>query len=182
VNPCWILYVTCLLAITILATSLFVEPCNAHDADTFAGFQIDSRGQYFAYTGFQASVGRPDWIVEPFVSVFAFRQNYFYYSEGQLLEGRLSQLVPALGVRTSVGGLDLSLSAGPALYYTQEDSAWTDENGALVKEKVKTQTTGYSVTGYSSYRSGAHHFQGLLSYSTPELYFGRLRWMHCSLS
>lgn len=171
-----ILYIVCLLTTVILASSLFVERCTAYD--TLAGFQIDSRGQYFAYTGFQVPVGRPDWIVEPFVSVFAVRQNYYFYSEGQLLEGRLSQFVPAVGVRKSLGGLNLSLSGGPSLLYAQDDSAWTDENGALVKEKVKTQDVGYSMTGYSSYRSGAHKFEGLLSYSNPELFFGRFRWMH----
>ena len=160
-----------------LLAVLFPTSGKAYEA--FAGFQIDNEQQYFSYAGLRATLNRPTWFAEPFLQLFAFRQRFFFRSEGQLLEGQLNQLTPAVGLNKTINGLTLQVSAGPALRLTQEETASTDEEGAVTREKETIRKVGYDLSAYTSYSTDGETFEGVFSYTNlSNFFFGRLRWLH----
>ena len=170
-------YASLLLLTQILLSNPF--PARAEVYESFAGFQMDNHQQYLAYGGLRATLSRPNWPAEPFLQVFAFRQRFFFRSEGQLLEGQLNEVFPALGFTKSIEGLTLQVSAGPAFLQSREESLVTDEEGNLIREKESTNKVGYALSGYSSYSTDNDMFEGLFSYTNlSDFFFGRLRWVH----
>jgi hypothetical protein len=177
VNLRQLLYATLLLLIQILLSTPL--PARAEVYESFAGFQMDNQQQYLAYGGLRATLSRPNWPVEPFLQVFAFRQRFFFHSEGQLLEGQLTQISPAVGIIKSIGGLTLQASVGPSFLQNREDTVGTDEEGNLIRGRETTNDVGYAFSGYGSYSTDNETFEGLISYTNlSDFFFGRLRWLH----
>ncbi len=154
-----------------LTLLLICPPCFGQDLEVFTGYQFDDRGEYFAYFGSRVSTTPTDWPVEPVLQLFAFRQRYFFTSQGHVLEAHLNQLTPSVGIAKKIGDLTLSALAGPTL---QETRAATVDG-----MERNTSDLGYTVQAEASYYTERDGFEGIVTYSNlKDFFFGRVRWKH----
>jgi hypothetical protein len=139
--------------------------------EVFAGFQTDNRKQNLVYGGVRTSLTQSAGGYTPVVQLLALHQNFFFRSEGQLLQTRLTQVVPAVGVTKSMGQLELGALAGLALQATQEDT--------VLHERERHREIGYALQLEGSYWTDTDGFEGLVTYTNLDgFFFARFRWKH----
>jgi hypothetical protein len=150
-------------------------PIPGHAWDAFTGFEIDDRGQYFGYGGTRFTTSPTGNTFEPFAELFVLRQQYFFKSEGEILRSQVTQGIASIGLRKTIGKLEMAGSTGVALREKQEETVLP--TGGKGKDTV--QKIGYRLGGEASYWTDNDGFEGLATYTNLDhLFFGRARWKH----
>lgn len=106
------------LAILLLGV-LFSGPVYAGDA--FTGYQIDNKGQYFAYLGVRAPLMEERGGFQPFLQVFGAGVGYTFKDSGQERDANLQSVTPSLGIKYTAGSWSWIAMAGPQFRWKQED-------------------------------------------------------------
>lgn len=105
----------------LAALILTVLPAPSKAGDTFTGFQIDNRSQYFGYLGVRTPLLQTSGGPDLFVQVMTAGLGYSFKSNGQLLDANVQFIVPSLGIKQTVGSWTLSALAGPQLRRIEEE-------------------------------------------------------------
>jgi len=99
---------------------LTVLPLISEAGDTYTGFQIDNKNQYFGYLGVRTPIFRTSGGQDLFVQAMTVGTGYSFQSNGQLLDANIQSIVPSLGITKTLGGWALSALAGPQLRRIEE--------------------------------------------------------------
>src|SRR5262249_32777373 len=148
--------VRALVALGVFAIMILPQRSEALENSAYAGFQIDTRGQYVAYAAVRSGLDEPEWPVMPFIQLFGLQQRFYVRSDNQLLPGKLTSIASTVGLRKKIETLDLQVSAGPAFLISHTESLLEDEDQNLVHQKETTSKVGYTVSGYAQYWTGSH--------------------------
>ena len=89
--------------------------------DVFTGYQIDNKGEYFAYLGIRAPLMEEHNGFQPFLQVFGAGVGYTFKDNGQERDANLQSVTPSLGVKYSAGAWSWLAMAGPQFRWKQED-------------------------------------------------------------
>lgn len=112
----------------LVAVILITGPATSQAGDTFTGFQIDNKSQYFGYLGVRAPVLQMSGGTNLFVQAMTAGLGYSFKSNGQLLDANVQFIVPSLGISQNVGGWTLSALAGPQLRRIEEQRVNTSSS------------------------------------------------------
>ena len=153
------------LATLLLALMLYGQ---ALAGDVFTGYQVDNKGEYFAYLGIRAPLMEERHGFQPFIQVFGAGVGYTFKDNGQERDADLQFVTPALGLKYSAGSWSFLGMVGPQFRWKQEDQV-TDQRshdnfvGAYVQlEAFRWQEDGI--------------FHAIASYTDIDQFsFGRVR-------
>lgn len=106
------------LAVLLLG-ALYTGPVFAGDA--FTGYQVDNKGQYFAYLGVRAPLMEQRHGFQPFVQVFGAGVGYTFKDAGQERDASLQSVTPSLGLKYTAGSWTWMGMAGPQFRWKQEE-------------------------------------------------------------
>ena len=153
------------LAILLVAI-LFSHPVFA--GDVFTGFQVDNKGQYFAYLGVRAPLMEQRGGFQPFFQVFGAGVGYTFKDSGQERDANLQSVTPSLGVKYTAGPWSWIAMAGPQFRWKQEDQA----TGPRSHEHLVGAY--YQLEAFHWREDGIFH--AIASYTDIDgFFFGRLR-------
>ena len=143
-------------------------PLASEAGDTFTGFQIDNKSQYFGYLGVRTPLLQTSGGPDLFVQVMTAGLGYSFKSNGQLLDANVQFIVPSLGISKAIGGWTLSAQAGPQLRRIEEQRLNTSAS-------IEHQIGAYGqVEALYWHEKGSLHAVG--SYADLDNFFwGRLR-------
>jgi hypothetical protein len=105
---------TLLLAILTSSTPLFA-------GDAFTGYQVDNKGQYFAYLGVRAPLMEERGKLQPFIQVLGAGVGYTFKDSGRERDANLESVTPSLGLKYTQGAWSWMAMAGPQFRWKQED-------------------------------------------------------------
>ena len=112
-------YVRCVIAGVAVLLSVMNEGL-ALAGDAFTGYQVDNKGEYFAYLGIRAPLMEERKGFQPFIQVFGAGVGYTFKDNGQERDANLQYVTPSLGLKYTTGswsflgmvGAAVSLEAG----------------------------------------------------------------------
>ena len=158
------------LASAVFALSILLPSGAVRAGDVFTGFQMDDQAQYFVSVGVREELPWSSSGVKGYVQLFAAAQSYEYESGTLAIDADVQFLIPALGIKKSLGGGAWSISAhvGPQL-------EWKKEAGFPI-DSGRRFNVGVAAQAEVMYWQETHSVHGMLSYaSRDDFYFGRLR-------
>lgn len=145
-----------LVGLAIVITGLLLShPVLA--GDVFTGYQIDNKGEDFAYLGIRAPLMEQHNGFQPFLQVFGAGVGYTFKDNGQERDANLQSVTPSLGLKYTSGSWSFLGMAGPQFRWKQEDQPTgprSDENfvGAYVQlEAFRWQEEGifHAIASYT---------------------------------
>ena len=152
--------------VILMATILCSQRLYAGDA--FTGYQVDNKGEYFAFLGIRAPLMEERKGFQPFLQVFGAGLAYTFKTNGDERNANMQFVTPSLGLKYTAGSWSFLGMVGPQLRWKQEDQATgprSHENfiGAYVQiEAFRWQEDGI--------------FHALASYTDIDRFsFGRVR-------
>ncbi len=136
--------------------------------DAFTGYQVDNKGQYFAYLGIRAPLMEQRNGFQPFLQVFGAGVGYTFRDGSQERDANLQSVTPSVGLKYTEGSWTWLGMAGPQFRWKQEDQPigsrrYESELGAYVQlEAFRWREDGI--------------FHAIASYTDIDgFFFGRLR-------
>lgn len=153
----------------VLAAWILVSlPLASEAGDTFTGFQIDNKSQYFGYLGVRTPLVKTPEGPDLFVQVMTAGLGYRVKNNGQLLDANVQFVVPSLGISNTIGRWTVSALAGPQLRRIEESRPNTNAS-------IDHQIGAYGqVEALYWHEKGTFHAIG--SYADLDNFFwGRLR-------
>lgn len=143
-------------------------PLISEAGDTFTGFQIDNKSQYFGYLGIRTPLMHTSEGQNLFTQVMTSGLGYSFKVNGQLLDANVQFIVPSLGISQTLGNWTVSALAGPQLRRIEEQRLNTTAS-------VEHQIGAYGqVEAFYWHEKGSLHAIG--SYADLDNFFwGRLR-------
>ncbi|HKT33934.1 MAG TPA: cellulose biosynthesis protein BcsS [Nitrospira sp.] len=94
---------------------------KAYAGDAFTGYQVDNKGEYFAYLGIRTPLMQERNGFQPFIQVFGAGVGYTFKANGQERDANLESVTPSLGVKYTAGSWSFLGMAGPQFRWKQED-------------------------------------------------------------
>ena len=94
---------------------------RAFGGDAFTGYQVDNKGQYFAFLGIRAPLMEERNGFQPFIQVFGAGVGYTFKDNGQERDANLQWVSPSLGLKYTAGSWSFLGMAGPQFRWKQED-------------------------------------------------------------
>ena len=147
------------LAIALLAALQFgvLLHTPAFAGDAFTGYQVDNKGQYFAYLGIRAPLMDERKGFQPFIQVLGAGVGYTFKDNGRERDANLQSVTPSLGLKYTSGSWSFLGMAGPQFRWKQEDQPTgprSDDNfvGAYVQlEAFRWQEDGifHAIASYT---------------------------------
>jgi len=157
-----------LTVVLLAALVLLAQPATSQAGDTFTGFQIDNKSQYFGYLGVRMPVLQMSGGTNLFAQVMTAGLGYSFKTNGQLLDANVQFVVPSLGISQNVGGWTLSALAGPQLRRIEEQRLNTSPS-------IENQIGAYGQLE-AMYWQEKGSFHAIASYADLDKFFwGRLR-------
>ena len=101
---------------------------QATAGDVFTGYQVDNKGEYFAYLGIRAPLMEERHGFQPFIQVFGAGVGYTFKDNGQERDADLQFVTPTLGLKYTAGSWSFLAMAGPQFRWKQEDQASGSRN------------------------------------------------------
>lgn len=114
-------YVRLLIAALAILSSGLILGGEASAGDAFTGYQVDNKGQYFAYLGIRAPLMQERNGFQPFIQVFGAGVGYTFKDNGRELDANLESVTPSLGLKYTAGAWSFLGMAGPQFRWKQED-------------------------------------------------------------
>lgn len=93
----------------------------AFAGDAFTGYQVDNKGQYFAFLGVRTPLMEQRNGFQPFLQVFGAGVGYTFKDNGRERDANLESVTPSLGLKYTVGSWSFLGMAGPQFRWKQED-------------------------------------------------------------
>ena len=109
-----------IFAVAILFFGLMMSG-QAFAGDVFTGYQVDNKGEYFAYLGIRAPLMEERQGFQPFIQVFGAGVGYTFKDNGQERDADLQFVTPTLGLKYTAGSWSFLAMAGPQFRWKQED-------------------------------------------------------------
>jgi cellulose biosynthesis protein BcsS len=107
--------------LAVLLSVMNEGPALAGDA--FTGYQVDNKGEYFAYLGIRAPLMEERKGFQPFIQVFGAGVGYTFKDNGQERDATLQYVTPSLGLKYTTGPWSFLGMVGPQFRWKQEDQA-----------------------------------------------------------
>lgn len=137
--------------------------------DGFTGYQIDDRGQYFAFLGVRAPITAAGEKFQPFVQVLGAGYRYTFKYNGQNRDADVQFATPSIGLKYFQGPWTFIGLAGPQFRWKQEDQ------GPGVSRSSSDDIGAY-LQGEAFYWHERGTFHAIASYTDLDKFFwGRLR-------
>ena len=136
--------------------------------DAFTGYQVDNKGQYFAYLGIRAPLMEQQNGFQPFIQVFGAGVGYTFKDSGRERDANLESVTPSLGIKYAVGQWSFLGMAGPQFRWKQEEQ--------LTGPRTHDQFVGayIQLEAFRWQETGILH--AIASYTDIDrFFFGRLR-------
>jgi len=153
--------------LVILVLGLFMSG-QAVAGDAFTGYQVDNKGQYFAYLGIRAPLTeqRSGW--QPFIQVFGAGVGYTFKDNGRERDANLESVTPSLGLKYTAGSWSFLGLAGPQFRWKQEDQLTGPRtHDQFVGAYIQLEAFRWQETGI---------FHAIASYTDIDgFFFGRVR-------
>jgi hypothetical protein len=153
--------------ITVLLCGWLMDG-EAFAGDAFTGYQVDNKGQYFAYLGIRAPLMEERNGFQPFIQVFGAGVGYTFKDNGRERDANLESVTPSLGLKYTTGAWSFLGMAGPQFRWKQEDQVAgprSDEN--FVGAYVQLEAFQWKEEGI---------FHAIASYTDIDgFFFGRVR-------
>jgi hypothetical protein len=109
-----------IILVTIVLCGLIMYG-HAFAGDVFTGYQIDNKGQYFAYLGIRAPLMEERKGFQPFIQVLGAGVGYTFKDNGRERDANLESVTPSLGLKYTAGSWSFLGMAGPQFRWKQED-------------------------------------------------------------
>ena len=101
-----------IFGVAILFVGLMMSG-QAFAGDVFTGYQVDNKGEYFAYLGIRAPLMEERHGFQPFIQVFGAGVGYTFKDNGQERDADLQFVTPTLGLKYTAGSWSFLAMAGP---------------------------------------------------------------------
>ena len=95
----------------------------AFAGDAFTGYQVDNKGQYFAFLGVRTPLMEQRNGFQPFLQVFGAGVGYTFKDNGRERDANLQSVTPSLGLKYTAGSWTWMAMAGPQFRWKQEDQS-----------------------------------------------------------
>jgi hypothetical protein len=143
-------------------------PARTFAGDVFTGYQVDNKGEYFAYLGIRALLMEERRGFQPFIQVFGAGVGYTFKDNGRERDADLQFVTPTLGLKYTAGSWSFLVMAGPQFRWKQEDQlAGPRSHDNFVGAYVQLEAFRWQEDGI---------FQAIASYTDIDRFsFGRVR-------
>jgi hypothetical protein len=156
-----------LIRVSILMAAMFVSrPLYAGDA--FTGYQVDNKGEYFAFLGVRAPLMSEHNGFQPFIQVFGAGLAYTFKDNGSERDANMQFVTPSLGLKYTEGSWSFMGMVGPQFRWKQEEQATGPRShDDLIGAYVQLEALRWHEDGI---------FHALASYTDIDRFsFGRVR-------